>query len=94
MYIFSQMAATHTVTCTDEQEKLIKQMHLSPSAAFQRGIMSLSNEEPAPDPNVSYDETPQAQIIKLQRANRVMQEHILEITEKFMPEKKEKGGIP
>ena len=66
------------VTCTEEQENLLKSQNISPSLAFQRGIMVLANEEIAPQRGeYVLAETPKAEVEKIKRANRILQEHIL-----------------
>ena len=76
--------AIHTISCPEEIEKLVKELNISPSEAFRIGVLKLANQEPTSD----YTQTEEGitnknLIMKLQRANRVIQEELLKATDKI-----------
>ena len=73
-----------SVSTSEETEKLIKELHISPSEAFRIGVLKMANQEPVEAQGENWEGiTDKALIMKLQRQNRVIQEELLKATDKI-----------
>jgi len=84
------MAIIHSVSCSEEDERLLKELGISPSDAFKQGIRLIANKEPDIDPLlVETFKTEKNLVMQLQRANRQMEEQLQEVNDVL---EKERGN--